>query len=47
MSQGLLCPNLPKKVQNKVSQMAINNLSRVMLYGGLSLSLSLKRQYLL
>ena len=40
MSQGPLCPNLTKKVQKEVSQMANGNLSRMMLLGGLSLHLN-------
>ena len=40
MSQGPLCPNLTKKVQKEVSQMANRNLSRVMLLGGLSVNLN-------
>ena len=32
MSQGPLCPNLTKKVQKEVSQMANRNLSCAMLY---------------
>ena len=32
MSQGPLCPNLPKKVQKEVSQMANRKLSCAMLY---------------
>ena len=40
MSQGPLCPNLTKKFQVKVSQMANHNLSRVMLLGGLSVNLN-------
>ena len=40
MSQGPLCPNLTKKVQKKVSQMANWNLSCVMLLGGLSVNLN-------
>ena len=31
MSQGPLCPNLTKKVQKEVTEMAIHNLSRAML----------------
>ena len=38
MSQGPLCPNLTKKVQKEVSQMANRNLSCVMLLGGLSVT---------
>ena len=40
MSQGPLCPNLTKKGQAEVSQMANRNLSRVILLGGLSVNLS-------
>ena len=40
MSQGPLCPNLTKKVQRKVSQIANRNFSRVMLLGGLSVNLN-------
>ena len=40
MSQGPLCPNLIKKVQKEVSQMANRNLPHVMLYGGLSVNLN-------
>ena len=40
MSQGPLCPNLTKKFQKKVSQMANHNLSRVILLGGLSVNLN-------
>ena len=40
MSQGPLCPNLTKKVQKEVSQMANRNLSHVMLLGGLSVNLN-------
>ena len=40
MSQGPLCPNLTKKVQKEVSQMANHNLSHVMLLGGLSVNLN-------
>ena len=36
MSQGPLCPNLTKKVQKDVSQMANRNLPIAMLSGGLS-----------
>ena len=44
MSQGPLCPNLTKKGQAEVSQMANRNLSRVILLGGLSVNLNhLKR----
>ena len=40
MSQGPLCPNLTKKVQAEVSQMANRNLSCVILLGGLSVNLN-------
>ena len=40
MSQGPLCPNLTKKVQKEVSQMANRNLSHVILLGGLSINLN-------
>ena len=40
MSQGPLCPNLTKKVQKEVSQMANLNLSLVILLGGLSVNLN-------
>ena len=40
MSQGPLCPNLTKKVQKEVSQMANHNLSCVMLLGGSSVNLN-------
>ena len=40
MSQGLLCPNLTKKVQKEVSQMANHNFLHAMLYGGLSVNLN-------
>ena len=40
MSQGPLCPNLTKKGQGEVSQMANRNLSRVILLGGLSVNLN-------
>ena len=40
MSQGPLCPNLTKKFQKEVSQIANCNLSRVMLLGGLSVNLN-------
>ena len=40
MSQGPLCPNLTKKVQKEVSQIANRNLSSVMLLGGLSVNLN-------
>ena len=44
MSQGPSCPNLTKKVQKEVSQMANCNLSCIMLLGGLSVNLNhLKR----
>ena len=40
MSQGPLCPNLTKKVQKEVSQIAHRNLSLVILLGGLSVNLN-------
>ena len=40
MSQGPLCPNLTKKVQKEVSQIANRNLSSVMLLGVLSVNLN-------
>ena len=40
MSQGPLCPNLTKKFQAEVSQMANHNLSCVILLGGLSVNLN-------
>ena len=40
MSQGPLCPNLNRKVQKEVSQIANHNLSVVMLLGGLSVNLN-------
>ena len=40
MSQGPLCPNLTKKVQKEVSQMANCNLPCVILLGGLSVNLN-------
>ena len=40
MSQGPLCPNLTKKGQAEVSQMANRNLSHVILLGGLSVNLN-------
>ena len=40
MSQGSLCPNLTKKVQKEVSQMANRNFSPVILLGGLSVNLN-------
>ena len=40
MSQGPLCPNLTKKVQKEVSQIANHNLPSVMLLGGLSVNLN-------
>ena len=44
MSQGPLCPNLTKKFQKEVSQIANGNLSRIILLGGLSVNLNhLKR----
>ena len=40
MSQGPLCPNLTKKVQKEVSQIANRNLSLVILLGGLNVNLN-------
>ena len=40
MSQDPLCPNLTKKFQAEVSQMANRNLSCVILLGGLSVNLN-------
>ena len=40
MSQGPLCPNLTKKFQKEVSQIANRNLSCVILLGGLSVNLN-------
>ena len=40
MSQGPLCPNLTKKFQKEVSQIANRNLSHVILLGGLSVNLN-------
>ena len=40
MSQGPLCPNLTKKVQKEVSQMANHKLSCAMPIGGLSVNLN-------
>ena len=40
MSQGPLCPNLTRKVQKEVSQMANRNFSPVILLGGLSVNLN-------
>ena len=40
MSQDALCPNVSQKVQKEVSQMAIRNLSCVILLGGLSVNLN-------
>ena len=45
MSQGPLCPNLTKKVEKEVSQMANYNLSRVILLGGLSLHFKPPKNY--
>ena len=45
MSQGPLCPNLTKKGQAEVSQMANRNLSRVILLGGLSVNLNHLKRY--
>ena len=44
MSQGVLCPNLTKKFQSKVSQMADHKLPCGVAIGGLSVNLNhLKR----
>ena len=40
MSQGPLCPNLTKKIQKEVSQIANHNFPLVMLLGGLSVNLN-------
>ena len=40
MSQGPLCPNLTRKVQKEVPQIANHNLPVVMLLGGLSVNLN-------
>ena len=40
MSQGPLCPNLIKKVQKEVSQMANRNWSCMIPLGGLSVNLN-------
>ena len=40
MSQGPLCPNLTRKVQKEVSQIANHNLPVMMLLGGLSVNLN-------
>ena len=40
MSQGPLCPNLTKKFQKEVSQIANRNFSCVILLGGLSVNLN-------
>ena len=40
MSQGPLCPNLTRKFQAQVSQMANPNLSCMILLGGLSVNLN-------
>ena len=40
MSQGPLCPNLTKKFQKEVSQIANRNSPCVMLLGGLSVNLN-------
>ena len=45
MSQGPLCPNLTKKVQKEVSQIANRNLSPVILLGGLSVNLNHLKRY--
>ena len=48
MSQGPLCPNLTKKFQKEVSQIANHNFPLVMLLGGLSVNLNhLKTSWLL
>ena len=48
MSQGPLCPNLTKKFQIEVSQMANRNFICPMLIGGLSVNLNhLKMEYIL
>ena len=40
MSQGPLCPNLTKKFQKEVSQIANRNFPLMMLLGGLSVNLN-------
>ena len=40
MSRGPLCPNLTKKVQKEVSQMAIVNCHALCYIGGLSVNLN-------
>ena len=40
MSQGVLCPNLTKKFQSKVSQMANHKLPCAVAIGGLSVNLN-------
>ena len=40
MSQGPLCPNVTKKFQKEVSQIANRNLLSVMLLGSLSVNLN-------
>ena len=40
MSQGPLCPNLTKKFQKEVSQIANRNFALVMLLGGLNVNLN-------
>ena len=40
MSAGVLCPNLTKKVQKEVSQIANHKLSRATTIGGLSVNLN-------
>ena len=40
MSQGLLCPNLIKKVQREAYQKANRNLPCAMLLGGLRINLN-------
>ena len=40
MSQGPLCPNMTKKVQKEVYQMANRNLPHTILKGGISVNLN-------
>ena len=40
MSQGPLCPNMTKKVQKEVYQMANRNLPHIILKGGISVNLN-------
>ena len=47
MSQGQLCPNLTKKFQKEVSQMANRNFPYPMLIGGLSVNLNHLKKRLL